>query len=208
MNPQIHGPRTARKIGKQVSQADQESIITLGDITWDRFQAIKASFQGLLAVRLFYLAGVLEIISSPSRKHERIKSTLGLLLEAYMKEKGIRFYLCGRFPIEKTGYAYGAPDDSYCISSDKDVPDIVIEVIMTSGAIDKLELYKQIEVPEVWLCQSNQLRIFNLRKEEYHEVPRSRFFPDLDLALLLRYIDYPDQYDAVQEFQAVIRGDL
>ncbi len=91
------------------------------------------------AVRLFYLAGVLEIISPPSRKHEQIKITLGLLLKAYMKEKGIRFYLCGRFPIED-GYAYGAPDDSYCISSDKDVPDIVIEIIMTGGEIDKREL--------------------------------------------------------------------
>lgn len=199
MNPQI--------LGKQVGQGDRESIITLGDISWERFQAIKASFQGLQAVRLFYLGGVLEIISPPSRKHERIKSTLGLLLEAYMKEKGIRFYLCGRFPIEKTGYAYGAPDDSYCISSDKDVPDLVIEVIMARGEIDKRELYKQIEVPEVWICHSNQLRIFSLRKKEYEEVPRSTFFPDLDLALLLRYIDYPDQYDAVQEFQAVIRGE-
>jgi len=128
-----------RKILKPVSQADRESTIALGDITWERFQAIKASFDGVQAVRLFYLAGVLEIISPPSRKHEQIKTTLGLLLEAYMKEKGIRFYLCGRFPIEKTGYAYGAPDDSYSISSDKDIPDIVIEVIMTSSTIDKRE---------------------------------------------------------------------
>ncbi|MGK7905448.1 MAG: Uma2 family endonuclease [Hormoscilla sp.] len=198
-------PQTLRK---QVSQADQDSSIALGDISWERFQAIKASFQGLQAVRLFYLAGVLEIISPPSRKHERIKSTLGSLLEAYMKEQGIRFYLCGRFPIEKTGYAYGEPDDSYSISSDKDIPDIVIEVIMTSSTIDKRELYKQIGVPEVWFCQSNQLQVFDLRKKEYEEVHRSKFFPDLDLALLLRYIDYPDQYDAVQEFQAVIRGEI
>lgn len=32
-------------------------------------------------------------------------------------------------------------------------------------------------------------------------------FPDLDLALLLRYVGHPDQYDAVQEFEAVIRGE-
>jgi len=51
------------------------------------------------------------------------------------------------------------------------------------------------------------LRVFHLRKKEYEEVPRSTFFPDLDLALLLRYIDYSDQHDAVQEFQAVIKGD-
>ena len=46
-----------------------------------------------------------------------------------------------------------------------------------------------------------------MKEGEYEEVSRSSFFPDLDLALLLRYVDYPDQYDAVQEFQAVIRGE-
>jgi hypothetical protein len=44
-----------------------------------------------------------------------------------------------------------------------------------------------------------------LKEGDYEEVSRSTFFPDL--ALLLGYVGYPDQYDAVQEFQAVIRGE-
>lgn len=34
---------------------------------------------------------------------------------------------------------------------------------------------------------------------QYEEVNRSGFFPDLDRVLLLHYIKYPDQYDAVNE---------
>jgi hypothetical protein len=37
------------------------------------------------------------------------------------------------------------------------------------------------------------------------EVERSGFFPELDPALLLRYIAMPDQYDAVVEFEQAIR---
>ncbi|GAX40083.1 hypothetical protein NIES4075_10450 [Tolypothrix sp. NIES-4075] len=40
---------------------------------------------------------------------------------------------------------------------------------------------------------------------EYEEVNQSGFFPGLDPNLLLQYIAMPDQYDAVQEFERVIR---
>ena len=35
---------------------------------------------------------------------------------------------------------------------------------------------------------------------QYQETSSSQFFPDLDLNLLLKYIEHPDQYDAIQEF--------
>ncbi len=51
------------------------------------------------------------------------------------------------------------------------------------------------------------MRRRDLKEGDYEEVAQITFFPDLDLALLLRYVGYPDQYDAVQEFQSVIRGE-
>lgn len=69
-----------------------------------------------------------------------MKSTLGLLLEAYMRVQGVRFYKRGGFTLEEPGYASGTPDESYCIGTDKETPDIVIEVIVTSGSINRREL--------------------------------------------------------------------
>ncbi|MBC6477488.1 MAG: hypothetical protein GDA56_06545 [Hormoscilla sp. GM7CHS1pb] len=69
---------------------------------------------------------------------------LNLLIEAYMREKGIQFYALGGFTISEPGYASGIPDDAYSFGSRKQVPDIVLEVIVTSGTIDKRELYKPI----------------------------------------------------------------
>jgi Uma2 family endonuclease len=132
---------------------------------------------------------------------------MGYLLEAYMRELGIRFYGRGGFTLEAPGYASGTPDESYCIGSNKETPDIVIEIIVTSGTINRRELYKPKRIPEVWFWKSDQMRIFRLNKAgEYEEVSRSSFFPDLDKTLLLRYIAHPDQYDAVNEFVAFLRS--
>jgi Uma2 family endonuclease len=193
-------------LDKPSRQPTQEKLVTLYGISWEKFKAIEAQLEENRDVKLSYLSGVLEIMSPIGEEHEDIKSTLGLLLEAYMKEKGIRFYKRGGFTLEAPGYASGTPDESYSIGSKKEVPDIVIEIIVTSGTINRRELFRPMNVPEIWFWKSNQLRVFNLKDGEYEEVSRSSFFPDLDLTLLLRYVGYPDQYDAVQEFQAVIRG--
>jgi Uma2 family endonuclease len=193
-------------LNQQALPPQDEKLVTLHDISWEQFKAIEAQLQNNRGVRLTYLSGVMEIMSPIGGRHERVKRTLGLLLEAYMRERGIRFYASGGFTLEQEGYASGTPDESYCIGTDKEIPDIVIEIIITSGTLDRKELYKPLRVPEVWFWRSNQLRIFHLQGEDYQEVNRSEFFPELDKALLLRYIAHPDQYDAVNEFVKAIRS--
>ncbi|MUG96270.1 Uma2 family endonuclease [Scytonema sp. UIC 10036] len=192
-----------------LDRAIEEKLVTLRDVSWEQFKGIEAQLIDNRSVRLSYLSGILEIMSPVGLRHERVKSTLGLLLEAYMKVLGIRFYRSGGFTIEKTGYASGTPDESYCIGTDKETPDIVIEVIITSGTIDRRQLYKPKQVPEVWFWKSDTIRIFHLNdKSEYEEVERSSFFPNLDPNALLPYIAMPDQYDAVQEFEQFLRSKL
>ncbi len=190
-------------------QPPEEKLITLHSISWEQFKGIEAQLDKNREVRIAYLAGVMEIMSPIGDRHEYVKTTLGYLIEAYMREKGIRFYGRGGFTLESPGYASGTPDESYCIGSNKETPDIVIEIIITSGTINRRELYKPKKVPEVWFWKSDQMRIFRLNiAGEYEEVNLSRFFPDLDKALLLRYVADPDQYDAVSEFVQAIRDDL
>ena len=188
-----------------LSHSSVESIIALDNITWERFNQIEASFTDVASLKLTYLNGSLEIMAPISNKHESVKTTVGYLLEVYMREKEIRFYGRGGFTLTKEGYSSGEPDESYCIGTNKKVPDIVIEIIITSGSLNKLEIYKPQEIQEVWFWKSSKLLVFHLTCGEYKEVKRSSFFPDLDLDMLIRYIDYPDQYDAVHAFQTAIR---
>jgi Uma2 family endonuclease len=185
----------------------EEKMVTLYGIGWEQFKGIEAQLKDNRDVRLSYLSGTLEIMSPIGERHEEVKSTLSLLLDAYVREKGIRFYKRGGYTLEAPGYASGTPDESYSIRTKKEVPDIVIEIIVTSGTIDRKELYKPKQIPEVWFWKSDRMRIFRFTEwGEYEEVERSGFFPDLDKALLLRYIGYPDQYDAVNEFVQAIQA--
>ncbi|BAY65737.1 hypothetical protein NIES22_58440 [Calothrix brevissima NIES-22] len=192
-----------------VEQFTAEKLVTLKDVSWEQFKGIEAQLQDNRNVRLSYLSGILEIMAPIGEKHEKVKRTFGYLLEAYMKYKGIRFYGRGGFTLEEPGYASGTPDESYSIGTEKEVPDIVIEVIVSSGTINRTDLYKPKKVPEVWFWKSHEIKIFRLTEDgEYQEVNRSGFFPDLDPALLLQYIAMPDQYDAIAEFEKVIRNQL
>lgn len=182
-----------------------EKVVTLQGISWEQFKTIELQLEQNREVRLSYLSRVMEIMSPIGEEHEYVKCTLGLLIEAYIKEIGVRFYRRGGFTLEEPGYASGIPDVSYCIETNKKTPDIVLEIIITSGTINRKELYKPKKVPEVWFWKSNQIQLFGLNEVgEYEEVQKSRFFPDLDKSLLLRYINHPDQYDAVNEFIAEI----
>jgi len=198
---------TTPLLEKPAPQPLEEKLVTVCGISWEQFKAIEAQLENNRGVRLTYLAGVMEIMSPIGGEHEYIKSTLSLLLDAYMRETGIRFYKLGGFTLEETGYASGTPDESYSIGRRKEVPDIVIEIIVTSGTINRRDLYKPKRVPEVWFWKADQLRVFHLRESaEYVEVSRSEFFPNLDLALLLQYLGQADQYDAVRDFIQVVRS--
>lgn len=191
---------------KPTNLSSPEKLVTLHGVNWEQFKAIEANLDNVRDVRLSYLQGVLEIMSPISDEHETVKSTLSTLLEAYMRYKGMRHYRRGGFTLEAVGYGSGTPDESYSIGMRRPLPDLVIEVIITSGSIDRKELFRPLNIPEVWFWQAKQLRVFCLKEEQYEEVLRSQFFPDLDLALLLKYVEHPDQYDAIQEFLSEIQS--
>jgi Uma2 family endonuclease len=175
--------------------------LVLTGITWSKFEEIEAVFQGLGVKRFIYLDGKLEIIMNLGREHEYYKRTISLLLEGYFKEKGIRFYSGGSATLgnkEITGCK--EPDESYNIHSKKDLPDLIIEVIVTSGSIEILEIYRRIGIPEVWIWEDGFLTIYVLNNQEYNKLNQSQLLPELDINLLIKYINYHDQYDAVTEF--------
>ncbi len=180
------------------TKSQDRSLILYG-ISWQQLETLEAAFAEVTPVKFFYLDGTLEIMTT-SPEHEEYKRTIGLLIETYMREKNIRFYRQGG-PTLGSEEIKGRkePNESYNLQTKKAVPDLVIEVIFTSGGIDKLEFYKRIGVPEVWFWEDGTINIYYLQ-EEYEKVNGSVLLPELDLEMLVKYINYYDQYDAVSEF--------
>ena len=184
----------------ETSQTNSNKL-ALDGISWEKFEQIETIFQDIERVRFIYLDGELEIIMSPGQAHESIKSLIGNLLETYMRHKGIRFYMWGSTTLgnkEITGRK--EPDESYNIYSKKDIPDLVIEVIITSGDIDILEIYRRIGIPEVWFYQNSVLTVYSLKNQQYLKVNKSQLLSELNLEIFTKYVNSPDQYDAVTEF--------
>ena len=181
------------------------SYVLLYNVSWDQLEKLDVDLEGTGA-RLTYLDGILEIMSPLSDDHEDAKSTTSRLLEAYLREKKIRFYVRGSATLGKRkDGTRREPDESYNFGAKKSIPDLIIEITVTSGGINKLEVYKRLKVPEVWFWEDGLLSVYCLRNEEYEKASQSSFFPDLDIELLAQYSRMADQYDAVNEFSQVIR---
>jgi Uma2 family endonuclease len=185
-------------------ETEQDGCIRFYGVSWEQFEAIEAAFKDISGVKFFYLDRILQIMTV-SPEHEIIKKTLCMLLEAYMRASGIRFYAKGGPTLgDKELYGRKDLDDSYDIETEKTVPDIAIDVIIAGDGINTLELYKRLGIREVWFWQNSQLYLYYLTGENYEQIARSTFLPALDLELLLRCANMPDQYDAVTELLANI----
>ena len=182
----------------------EEQRILLDGISWDRFEQLSACFQDTRLVRMTYLDGKLEIVSPVGSKHEQRKKSISYLLETYLDLKGFRFYGRGGFTLKQPERAAGEPDESYCIGSDKPLPDLVVEVVITSDALSKLPLYQGLGIPEVWIWRKDDLEVHCLEEGAYRRNPTSRLLPDLDIPLLADHARMPDQYDAVRAFRRAI----
>ncbi len=89
---------------------------------------------------------------------------------------------------------------------DQDRPDLVIEVIWTSGTIDKLEIYRRLGVGEGWFWKDGVLSVHVLSGGRYQAAERSALLPGLDLALLCTFLDRRSATEAMRDFRDVLRA--
>ena len=174
-------------------------------LTWEQLEELDRSLEAFAGVKLAYLDGTAEIMPI-SQDHEDFKYIIRRLLEVYMEETSIRFYGRGGPTLGNRALkARNEPDESYNLGSKKPYPDLVIEVTITSGGVNKLEGYRRMGVPEVWFWEDGVLAIYGLQAEAYERLNHSNLLPNFPLELFCRYIVYYDQYEAVQAFRQALR---
>lgn len=190
--------------GERVETADHR-IVTYG-VPWSHFEAQLALRGDAPVPRMAYLDGALELMS-PSKEHERIKSYLGSLIEAYALERDIDLSRYGSWTLKHAPATAGLePDECFIVGPDqaKPVPDLAIEVVWTSGGIDKLEIYRRLGVGEVWIWKDERIEVHVLEDDRFEKANRSRLFPDLDLDLLVSLLDRPTAIQAVRTLRKTL----
>lgn len=195
---------TAQIIEKDITPKEQRFILP-GYHSWEEFEAIEALMKNQPGLRITYLDGCVEFMTL-GEQHELIKTTIGIFLALYFFEKGINFIPVGSATrrSEEKGASFD-PDESYYLGERKQHPDLAVEVVITSGEIEKLEKYKRFKIKEVWFWEDNRLAIYRLRDDSYEQVSRSEFLPALDIDLLVCCVMMPSILEGREEFIKGIR---
>lgn len=185
---------------------DPDQVIRMHDVTWTEYEILLAIRGDRPAPRLTFLEGELELMS-PSRSHEWIKKTLARLIEAWATERRLPLAGFGSWTLKSAPKERGLePDECYALTERRDRPDLAVEVVWTNPADTKLEVYRGLEVPEVWIWQDEVIRVHVLEGDAYREVERSRLLPDAPLTAFTRFLAGPDQAQAVFDFLDWLRG--
>lgn len=178
--------------------AEQRTV--LRGVSWQTYESLLAETDRA-GTRLTYDRGLLEIMA-PSREHERVGYLLGRLIEALTEELGIAISGGGSTTLREELLERGVEaDECYYIANESRMrgkddfnpaidppPDLAIEIDITISSIDQLGIYAALGVPEVWICDGEKIRMYELHEGTHLPASRSPAFPFLPIEGLERFL--------------------
>ncbi|HEY9675968.1 MAG TPA: Uma2 family endonuclease [Waterburya sp.] len=180
-----------------------EQRVILSNISWQTFEQLLKELGDKRASRLAYNEGCLEIMT-PLGPHENSNRFIESLIGAIADELNLNLKRFGSLTLKRVKNLKGAePDSCYYIQNEPVVrstqeidldnnppPDLVLEIDITSGSMDKQPIYAAIGVPEFWRYDGDKLQVFVLKvsTQEYQKVNQSPTFPWLPLDIIPRFI--------------------
>lgn len=204
---------------QRTAQLDEH--IVLYDVSWRAYTRLLEAMASR-RLRHTYAEGILEIMTL-SAEHEWIKKLLARFIENLSIELKVRITYAGSTTLKRKLQERGLePDESYYVANHGALrnvkrinrqrhppPDLVIEIDVTNKAKDRLEIYSQFGVPEIWQHDSKGIRFLKRTPEStYHTVKRSVAFPQVASDDIQRFLDQRaelDEFDLVNAFVSWVR---
>jgi len=182
--------------------AEGEQRFLVHGVRWKDYVILREALD-VPGLRMTYCEGALELMS-PSPGHEDRKTTIARLVEIWALERDVALYGYGNATFRKEAKERGAePDECWNVGRKLvDYPDIVLEVVMTSGGIDKLNVYRGLGVKEVWFYEGDAFHLHALAGDDYRPIAKSGLLPDLDFEAITRFVHLDDQHEAAKGFRA------
>ena len=153
-------------------------LIHLSGISWQTYERLPTELSDR-RLRLTYNRGSLEIMS-PSPEHEFGKEMLGRFVETLAEEFEIEIYPLGSTTFKRPELSSAEPDKCFYIRNisavqgkarldpfEDPAPDLIIEVDITSSSHNRLQVYADLGVAEVWIYSGQSLSINQLEKGQY-----------------------------------------
>lgn len=190
-----------------------ENRVALHNLTWQQYQQVLTALPQTRAAKLAYSLGTLEI-SMPLEEHEQASELIGLFIRILVFELGLKMKSMRSTTLNREDLNRGAePDNAYYIQNQAKVagrnvdlqtdppPDLVVEVDITMGDIDKNQLYASMGVPEFWRFNGRIWQIYQLQEDSYAEVEKSPTFPIVEKTDLYTFLEQAKQDEIEAEYQ-------
>ncbi|MDJ1180243.1 Uma2 family endonuclease [Roseofilum sp. BLCC_M91] len=163
--------------------------IVLSHMSWSTYQAMLQDMGESQPIRTAYSQGILSL-KSPSRVHEKINRLLAAIVQTLSEELNHKGVNLGSRTIQHADIAKAIdPDSGFYLNfsepensdSGQDkilLPDLVIEIDITSPSTQRMDIYHDLKIPEVWrYSKSRGLVIYQYESFEYIESETSSTFP-------------------------------
>ena len=181
--------------------------VTLHGISWQTYKRILAELGDHRASRLAYDQGVLEI-TMPSDRHETNKKLLERMIETLTEELNPPAKSFGSTTLNRADLEHSAePDSCYYIQHVGQIagrqidlttdppPDLVIEVDISSSSSRRIDVYKQLGVPEMWRYAGGRVQIHRLQDGDYTPCDSSPTFSIVSTAVINHFLQQAETQD-------------
>lgn len=157
---------------------DAEIRTVVENVSWETYVSLADNRPGGIP-RMTFDQGALELMS-PKKEHEKIKSLLGKMVNAFCETREIEIECVASttFRRQDLDRGFEADESYYFVHADTmrtkieidltidPPPELVIEVEITSSAIAKMDLFAAMGVCEVWRHDGHVLNLFRLERAE------------------------------------------
>lgn len=174
-------------------------------------------------LRLTYNRGNLEIMT-PSPEHELSKTIMGRFVETLAEEANLPVHPLGSTTFKRPELSGAEPDECFYFRNialvrgkkrldlDKDpAPDLVVEIDVTRSSGDRLQVYADLGVAEVWIYNGESLVIKQLQSDTYISSQTSQFFPNVPVPQISRFLqqaETTDYLELVKTFRQWVRKQI
>ncbi|MBL1210656.1 Uma2 family endonuclease [Geminocystis sp. GBBB08] len=181
-----------------------ENIILLNNVSWETFNHLLEELGDQRNQLLTYYLGNLEIMS-PLGEHENNNRFIDDIIRAIADELNLNLKKFGSLTLKSNQEKQAVePDSCYYLNNEPLVrnkqhidlsidppPDLVLEIDITSGSLNKLPIYATLKVPEIWRYNGQKLTVFcfNAETNNYQQLTKSNTFPWLNLDLIPQLIN-------------------
>lgn len=194
------------RAGAEAPPEDRRFLIE--GVPWAAYVGLRDALEERVGLRMTYLEGRLELMA-PSARHEELGRMIARLVDAWAEacDVDLRGFRSTTFR-QEAGQRGLEPDECYSLGPLGPVPDIAIEVVVSSPLLDKLSVYQGLGVSEVWVWAAGKLVVHRLADHGYDIQARSSLLPDLDLELLSRFVTCGEnQVRAVKAYRRALRDE-